>query len=66
MGIGLSRRCFQCKEIIGWDAKHCAYCRYREGNQGGERAHAVPLLISEAMGQVINGVRAAFAKFQAK
>jgi len=31
MGSSLSWRCFRCKAAIGWDAKLCSYCKYREG-----------------------------------
>ena len=75
MGISLSRRCFRCKAVIGWDAKHCAYCQYREGNDNEDRrlgadeyriGNRVPFRISETTSQVMNSVRAALAKIRTK
>ncbi len=31
MGMGQSRRCYQCKAIVGWNANLCGHCEYREG-----------------------------------
>jgi RNA polymerase subunit RPABC4/transcription elongation factor Spt4 len=33
MGIFLSRRCYRCKSVVGWDAKLCGYCQFRSGNE---------------------------------
>ena len=75
MGISLSRRCFRCKAVIGWDAKLCAYCQHREGNENGDQGLAtdeyrirnpVQFRLSGTTSQVMDSVRAAFAKIRTK
>jgi hypothetical protein len=31
MGIFLSRRCYRCKSIVGWNTNLCSYCQFRSG-----------------------------------
>lgn len=33
MGMSQSRRCYQCKSIVGWNANLCSHCEYRQGNE---------------------------------
>jgi hypothetical protein len=35
MGIFLSRRCYRCKSVVGWNANLCSYCQFRSGNEEG-------------------------------
>ena len=71
MGMNLSRRCFRCKAVLGWDATNCAYCRYREGNDTADKllgadeygtGNPVQFQLGGTTSQVLNSVCTAFVK----
>jgi hypothetical protein len=33
MGFSLSRRCYRCIAVVGWNANLCSYCQFRSSNE---------------------------------